>query len=406
MKIGEIGNRFLTTEKVSYISNRTLLDFDFLVVDLDFIAASNVSKPTVLKRLNDIEEFFRYKNVPLIVYPPGSESFISTTNGVRNVHHIFEAITTIKTSFLESVGSKFNIVANTTFLEFFEKYKDYFSYSVVYDTFSGKRLLETPHSQKVISFINDQFIVLPALNLQKVRNDERNFLELLTKCIISYKQSSSELILPAWIKQYYLPGELDIISQIDKIQSEINDSQRKLNDQKVQLMLLERYKSLLTASGTQLEVAVKQAFEEMGIEIIEAEENRDDLIIKYKDQIIVIEIKGVAGSAAEKYAAQLEKWVTTYYAEKEIKPKGVLIVNAFKDMTLKDRPKDVFPHQMLKFSAQREHCLISAQQFLGLFLATKTQPDKKEELLDTLFTTVGCYQHFQNWQDFVTPQEI
>ena len=56
---------------------------------------------------------------------------------------------------------------------------------------------------------------------------------------------------------------------------------------------------------------------------------RSDIIAKYGEVAIVAEIKGVTKSAAEKHAAQLEKWVAQYIEENEVSPKGMLIVNGF-----------------------------------------------------------------------------
>ena len=53
--------------------------------------------------------------------------------------------------------------------------------------------------------------------------------------------------------------------------------------------------------------------------------DRDDLILQYNDRIAVVEIKGVLRkSAAERHAAQLEKWVSSYFSDKGIRPKGIL----------------------------------------------------------------------------------
>jgi len=61
------------------------------------------------------------------------------------------------------------------------------------------------------------------------------------------------------------------------------------------------------------------------------------LILDYKGKIAVVEVKGLGKSAAENNAAQLEKWVSEYYLTKGIKPKGILIVNAYKDVPFKEQ---------------------------------------------------------------------
>ena len=89
---------------------------------------------------------------------------------------------------------------------------------------------------------------------------------------------------------------------------------------------------------------------------LEAEKGRSDKIAKYGEVAIVAEIKGVTKSAAEKHAAQLEKWVAQYFEENEVSPKGMLIVNGFCDMPLNERLEDVFPQQMLKYCGYTTVC--------------------------------------------------
>lgn len=143
-----------------------------------------------------------------------------------------------------------------------------------------------------------------------------------------------------------------------------------------------------------------------GFEILDTQKGRDDLILRYNNEIAVVEIKGVTGSAAEKHAAQLEKWVSTFYEENEIKPKGILVVNTYRDQPLINRPEVSFPHQMLKFCTQREHCLLTSTQLLSLYLDVKNDPLRKDELIQQLFNTVGILEGYSNPLNYVTTKNL
>jgi len=54
--------------------------------------------------------------------------------------------------------------------------------------------------------------------------------------------------------------------------------------------------------------------------------------MKWREQIVIVEVKGQNKSAAEKNAAQLEKWLSTYFAENGVAPKGMLLVNTFRSI--------------------------------------------------------------------------
>ncbi len=57
-------------------------------------------------------------------------------------------------------------------------------------------------------------------------------------------------------------------------------------------------------------------------------------------------------------------------------------------------------NQMLDFATKRDHCLISSLQFLGLYYSAIVN-DNKEELINSLFNTIGVYDGFKNWQEFI-----
>ena len=106
-------------------------------------------------------------------------------------------------------------------------------------------------------------------------------------------------------------------------------------------------------------------------------------------------------SSAEKHAAQLEKWVSQYYEKNDIKPKGILVVNAYNDRPLEERTEPAFPNQMLKFSIAREHCLITGLQLLCLYLDCKDDDEKRRKAIDDLLTTNGVFDKYQDWSEFI-----
>jgi hypothetical protein len=114
-----------------------------------------------------------------------------------------------------------------------------------------------------------------------------------------------------------------------------------------------------------------------------------------------MEIKGVTKSAAEKNAAQLEKWVSTFIEKEERIPKPLLIVNAFCNIPLEQRTEDIFPNQMLSYSTSRNHCLISTTQLLCLFIEISQNPDCKDERINELLTTVGVYNRYSDYTQFI-----
>ena len=109
-----------------------------------------------------------------------------------------------------------------------------------------------------------------------------------------------------------------------KIESELEKLQKlkdKIQKQQEDILKLQQYKMLLSATGEYLEEIVKVVLSEIGFTLVESEKGRSDIIAKFNDIDVVAEIKGVTKSAAEKHAAQLEKWVSQFIEEYEITPK-------------------------------------------------------------------------------------
>lgn len=157
---------------------------------------------------------------------------------------------------------------------------------------------------------------------------------------------------------------------------------------------ISEYKHLLTGTGSSLENIVRKVLLELDFQLEEVEANRTDIIGKYKEVSVVFEIKGLTKSAGERNAAQLEKWISEYHVETGIKPKGVLLVNAFRNKPLRERTELVFPKQMLDYSISREHCLISSVQFLCLFIECKKNKKSKDKIIKEFLNTIGVYSKY------------
>ena len=192
--------------------------------------------------------------------------------------------------------------------------------------------------------------------------------------------------------------------KLRNLNDELNEFLSRISAQKELAAELESYKTLFAGTGKALEAQASRVFEELGFSVKEGEPGRDDLILQYEDKVAVVEVKGVSKSAAEKHAAQLEKWVNEYHVAHDVHPKGILLVNAYRDAPLEDRSGGAFPDQMLSFSKNRSHCLITTLQLLGLYLDCKDDDAKKAEMVNLLLTTEGVFTEYQNWSEYLTKQ--
>lgn len=254
-------------------------------------------------------------------------------------------------------------------------------------------------------------LTLPALlrrddfSRQKQGALERRFIDSLLDLLPELTRGPEKLTLPGWTERFQLPGESAKIAKMNKLRNRAERITADIAKNRAELEELQQYKALLTTSGTKLEALVRSALEEMGLEVEPGEPGRGDLLVRRGEVMAVVEVKGVGKSAAEKHAAQLEKWVSEYYADHGVKPKGILIVNAYRDLPVDQRTDPSFPDQMLAYATNREHCLVTTLQLLGLLFAIQAEPDRKEGLVEALFTTTGVYSAHQDWAETLTLRE-
>ncbi len=114
-----------------------------------------------------------------------------------------------------------------------------------------------------------------------------------------------------------------------------------------------------------------------------------------------MEVKGVGKSAAEKHAAQLEKWVASEMEESGEAPKGILVVNTWRETALDERPAEDFPDQMLKYSKSRGHCLVSGLQLFVIREEVEANPNRAEFWRKKIMKTSGVLAGATDWPKYL-----
>ena len=432
-------------DEYSFSAPISLLDYDSVVIDTDSIA-NNYSKsyPETYqnKRMLSEDSSFKIiedykiikeqmtellqngKNIFLLIgfnenccIYTGTKELRGTGRNATTVHHITEFNTYSFLPFEIKVtnvfGEELDCCSNYPYNEFFRKTTECNKYEAYFEiSKTSKIIAKIKGSSKVISAVveyeNGKIILLP----QPYYEDEyitkkdwkkygKIYLDSLFELNENLRYSNENYILPIWTEKISILGEKDLIENRNSTQQKIEQLQQKLEKQEKAVRDIQKYKRLFTASGDILEEIVIQVLSELGFMICETEKGRSDVIAKYKDIDIVAEIKGITKSAAEKHAAQLEKWVSTFLENNDRKPKPILIVNAYCDLPLMDRNEEIFPNQMIGYSTSRNHLLLSTTQLLCLYIEIKKNPDCKEERIKELLKTVGIYNRYENIFDYI-----
>lgn len=322
---------------------------------------------------------------------------------------LFTVLPFIKVTFLNQQGT--NITCNSSkasLNNLFINSSGFLVYKIIHTNQVGTPFLYINNTKNIVGqylkLHKGDIILFPCFKRDQtgddfIKNPPRTtqFATALLEFSKELKDENKEIIFqyknPDWSKEYLLPNELQVAKTIDELERARKGIEDKINAQKAIMKEYEELKELFCADADILEKSVKKIFAEIGFTIEKTEPGRDDLILKFEDKVYVGEVKGVKGSGAEKHAAQLEKWVSDYIINNGIHPKGILIVNAFKDTPLDERNTDAFPHQMLKHSKQRELCLISGIQLLNLYLHFKFKNLEAVKIAQLLYETIGVFNY-------------
>lgn len=219
-------------------------------------------------------------------------------------------------------------------------------------------------------------------------------------------EAKSPLKIPQWANNYLLQGEKQELEKLDKFSAEKIKIDKSILKSEVSLSNYNFLKALFASSGSTLESVVEFVFNEFGFTVESVSRNRDDLIVKKDSDVAVVEIKGLTKSAAEKNAAQLQKWIGIYHYDSGKEPKGILVVNAYKDLEIDKRTKPSFPHQMQPYTKRMGHCLITGIQLLCMYLDFKNRELTQEEIRSMLFTTVGELIYKSDPMEIIKDQRI
>lgn len=440
MKIGLLGYypeyNHNDLETIVFSSDKTILEYDTLLVDLKNIFEEYVShtefnglpritdhdsprlKKDLARRKNEIKEFLESgKNIIVIggndecVYCYSGNKTISGTG--RNAQTTYLVEDVHSSSLLPVTISSLNLTgksvffANKKIIDIFNKYIDYIEYRTTYENVEDKYVLMTiKGTKKVVSFYetvgNGLLIFAPDLAFDKIDHKkecalEKKYYNDLAK--LNTIISKNEFDLPLYSKKYLLHNEELMISDLQKSKDKLNKLKIDIEKKEEKLHELQKQKVMFTGTGTPLEINSVENFKKIGFSIIKYDPDSvdEDIVIKYKEKIAVVEVKGVSGSATEKHTSQIVKWKSEYHIENDILPKGILLVNAFNEKELEKR-QEYFPNQMLKYATHQEICLLTTIQLYNIKEHLKKNPKEKDKIINEIFGTSGRYKGFEDWK--------
>jgi hypothetical protein len=206
---------------------------------------------------------------------------------------------------------------------------------------------------------------------------------------------------PAWAAGYTTAHQRKLREDIVRQEKRIESARAKLSVMQQRREENEAIQQLFLGSGRALELEVRKVLELLGGTVTEPEPDREDWIVTFPEGEAVLEVKGLTKSAAEKNAAQLEKWVATRLESTGNRPKGILIVNTWREKPLDERTEADFPAQMIPYSTSREHCLVTGLQLFVIRAQVEADSNQAAHWRKALLETVGCISGCDDWRSML-----
>ena len=216
--------------------------------------------------------------------------------------------------------------------------------------------------------------------------------------VLSLDHSDPE---PEWCKLVDIPETRAIAQKICLLKRQVTERNERIRALEGDLAGRRSLAKLLYATGVELEGAVSEAFEALGLDAKPGEPGREDLVLVPSVDArcrCYVEVKGVRNKIKRDDLRQLAEWVNDGWS-KGIRAKGILVANMHRlsDIrTSKDERSQLEPDQ-LEFARDQKFCIVPAHRLfelcVGLMGGRATDPKKIER---ALIDTVG----------FVQPQDL
>lgn len=310
------------------------------------------------------------------------------------------------------------------------KYRDLFEYHAVIDSPGGKSLAVISGTDRAVGSIfttesKGTLLLLPHIDLRKHEDEEGDedgdedeegdnddddsdeYLDIAPEfqqdliAAVEGLAGTKTTSRPSWSRRFATTKQLALRAVVVRQQKSVERARDRLTTAKQAAEESEAQDQLFLGSGRALELEVRTALEVIGGEVHEPDPGRDDWRVTFPEGKAVVEVKGVSKSAAEKHAAQLEKWVSASYEETGILHKGILVVNTWRDTPLDLRTQVDFPEQMIGYSTSRNHTLVTGLQLFIIRQQIEVGEATAEEWRTRLMGTNGQISGCEDWAKYL-----
>lgn len=261
--------------------------------------------------------------------------------------------------------------------------------------------LKSEQKDSVLSYANNSEGNCVAFVLKEFRNCyfvpwNNDKAEIFCEIIVKLARESLMNGEPVkeWVKNYSFSHLKKVTKDIIQIEDKISIlEQEKLSE----ISKRENYErirdTLLYRAGKILEDVTKEVLRELGIEARDGTIGKEDTQFIYDEKHYISEIKGSIGSCQKNnHVGQLKNHMSEYETDNIVKVKGILIMNAWRELPLEDRDKTdtkVFPQESVNVAIISNIVLMTTQQLFVAYCDNLEGKFNLEEFISKVDSTSG-----------------
>ena len=388
------------------------------------------------RRVEFVEFIDSGRVVVVIVRPPqecyvenGKRSYSGTGRNRREIREVdrFDIMSAIplpsEARFIAASGTRIEFNGDGPIVRLLRKYANRLRYDAVFKDVPGTSLAHVAGTDRHIASVQKSkgggyLVLIPAVDLElEYNDDEKSSLydhgwvddapEFQSDLLAAIEQLAGRTVIarPAWASDYATDKQQALRETVLQQQAKVEAAREKLSKLQHDQEAAQARDQLYLGTGRALELQVKSVLELLGGKVTEPAPGRDDWKVTFPEGKGVVEVKGVTKSAAEKHAAQLEKWVATALEETGEAPKGILVANTWRETPLQERSAEDFPDQMIPYCKSRKHCLVTGLQLFVIREEIESDPARSAYWRKKLLQTSGALSGAKDWQKVIKKSE-
>lgn len=222
--------------------------------------------------------------------------------------------------------------------------------------------------------------------------------KLLEQCITKLLGDQEVTPTPEWAKSIIVPGQDEIIKELDEVNIEIKAASEKQSILISHIEELDSWKWLLYETGKhRLEPIVHKALSLLGCKVEPQPDSDSDGKVETEFGIALLEIEGAKGTIKIDKISQLLKNIANFLAQEGILPKGILVGNPFRLEEPLNRPpndsqKKLFSTEVLSTAEMQNMSVLSSTdlyEIVCLILDNKLTTTQIESIRKRIFHEKG-----------------